>query len=73
MIWFYIYLSPRLKHTQEFLFDSLKWGTNFFRHFSCDLWPISSKLRRDQGLLEFVILNFIFKWYSWSNFRLLTA
>jgi hypothetical protein len=26
-----------------------------------------------EGLFQLVILNFIFKWYSWSNFRLLTA
>jgi hypothetical protein len=32
------------------------------------------KYTSDQdGLFELVILNFIFKWYNWSNFQLLTA
>jgi predicted nucleotidyltransferase len=26
-----------------------------------------------EGLFKLVMLNFIFKWYNWSNFRLLTA
>jgi hypothetical protein len=31
-------------------------------------------IRGDQeGLFKLVMLNFIFKWYHWSNFRLLTA
>jgi hypothetical protein len=31
-------------------------------------------LRGDQEeLFKLVILNFIFKWYNWSNFRLLMA
>jgi hypothetical protein len=31
-------------------------------------------IRGDQeGLFKLVMLNFIFKWYSWSNFRLFTA
>jgi hypothetical protein len=30
-------------------------------------------VRGDQeGLFKLVMLNFIFKWYNWSNFRLLT-
>jgi hypothetical protein len=31
-------------------------------------------VRGDQeGLFKLVMLNFIFKWYNWNNFRLLTA
>jgi hypothetical protein len=31
-------------------------------------------VRGDQEVLfMLVLLNFIFKWYNWSNFRLLTA
>jgi hypothetical protein len=26
-----------------------------------------------EGLFDLVTLNFIFKWYNWSNFRLLTT
>jgi hypothetical protein len=33
-----------------------------------------SEVRGNQeGLFKLVMLNFIFKWYNWSNFRLLTA
>jgi hypothetical protein len=34
----------------------------------------TSKIQGDQErLFELVILNFIFKWYNWSNFRLMAA
>jgi hypothetical protein len=31
------------------------------------------KLGDQEGLFNLVMLNFIFKWYNWSNFRLLMA
>jgi hypothetical protein len=35
---------------------------------------LSTYVRGDQeGLFKLVMLNFIFKWYNWSNFQLLTA
>jgi hypothetical protein len=38
--------------------------------FTTRMWII----RGDQeGLFKLVIPNFIFKWYTWSNFRLLMA
>jgi hypothetical protein len=33
----------------------------------CKIWG------DQEGLFKLVMLNFIFKWYNWSNFRLLTA
>jgi hypothetical protein len=45
------------------------------KSFKFSLLPTDSVIldhvvRGDQeGLFELVILNFIFKWYNWSNFR----
>jgi hypothetical protein len=43
--------------------------------FSLNIAPkLTRYIQGDQkGLFELVILNFIFKWYNWSNLRLLTA
>jgi hypothetical protein len=51
--------------------------SNIFElHRTLDIrsFRLETFVRGDQeGLFKLVILNFIFKWYNWSNFRLLTA
>jgi hypothetical protein len=37
------------------------------------LLKVSEVRGNQEGLFKLVMLNFIFKWYNWSNFRLLTA
>jgi hypothetical protein len=45
-----------------------------FMSKSRDLMSRNVNIRGDQkALFKLVMLNFIFKWYNWSNFLLLTA
>jgi hypothetical protein len=81
-----IALFIKLKNTSELgcrqcgrrsrysLADALEFLPVDYHHFGVLINVTFLSVRGDQeGLFKLVVQNFIFKWYSWSNFRLSTV
>jgi hypothetical protein len=73
-IWFKNIEKMLLQMTSGFLQLESTIGSNFFLTLLClRSTRYLHNMGDQEGLFKLVMLNFIFKWYNWSNFRLLTA